>query len=127
MEKKGFTLIEVLIIVGIIIILVTISLTIMGNTKKNARLNNVKTVLKTAILTVYSCNDAGSVVNLPNNPENGTHAICSAAAGSFWPVLPNGYSYNAGGNFSSSCSFSINTNGDSASDLICDCSTQLCS
>jgi prepilin-type N-terminal cleavage/methylation domain-containing protein len=126
-KKEGFTLIEVLIVVAIISILATITFVLMGNTKKNARLNNTKTVLKTAILAVYSCNDAGSVVSIPSGTEDGTKVICPAAAGSFWPALQGGYTYNAGGNFSSGCSFSIDTHGDSASDLTCSCSTQICS
>lgn len=125
-KKKGFTLIELLIIVAIIIILAVFILVSMNQSKKNARLNNAKTTLKNAILMVIACNDAGSLVNAPSGTENGSKDVCPITPNSHWPTLQGGYTYNAGGDFTSNCSFSINTNGDSAANLTCRCFTQTC-
>ena len=125
-NKNGFTLIELLIVVAIISILAVIILVRIDQSKKNARLNNAKTSLKTAILMVIACNDASSAVNAPSGTENGTKTVCPITSSSYWPTLQGGYTYVAGGTFDSNCSFNINTNGDSASNLTCSCSTQRC-
>lgn len=128
-NKKGFTLLEILIVVAIIGILASVIFVFMSQSKKNARLNNAKTALKGAILMVISCNDANSTVNVPSGLENGTKDICPATPNSHWPALQGGYTYVAGGNFGPTCSFQINTKGDSTNPggiITCYCSTQRC-
>jgi prepilin-type N-terminal cleavage/methylation domain-containing protein len=124
-NKKGFTLIEILIVVAIISILASVILVNMNQSKKNARINNTKTALKNAILIIYSCADTSSLVSTPANPESGSHVICPVAPNSYWPKLPAGYLYTGGSYNSISCSFGISTNGDSAN-LTCNCSSQTC-
>jgi prepilin-type N-terminal cleavage/methylation domain-containing protein len=124
-NKKGFTLIEMLIVIAIIAILAALILVIVSQAPKNARLNNAKTALKGAMLIVVACNDANSAVNTPSGAEDGTRDICPITPNSHWPKLPAGYLYTGGSYNSISCSFGISTNRDS-SDLTCNCSSQTC-
>lgn len=121
-RKKGFTLIEILVIVVIIAILATVILTMLGQAKKNARINSAKSSLKSSLSAIVMCNDSGSIVSSPvaGNP------VCASSPNSLWPELPGGYAYMAGGNYDEGCSFHVNTNGDTPTDLLCTCASQLC-
>lgn len=126
-NKKGFTLLEILIVVAIIAILSSIIFVFMSQSKKNARLNNAKTLLRTTLPAVVACNDSNGTVNVPSGSGTGNTKICQSGgmATAYWPKLNNGYLYVAGGNYSYSCNFQISTNGDSAN-LTCNCINQIC-
>lgn len=128
-NKKGFTLLEILVVVAIIIILSSVILVFISQSKKNARLNNAKTALKGAILMVIACNDANSTRGIPSGTETGTRDICTATPNSHWPALQGGYTYVVGGNFGPNCNFQINTKGDSTNPggiITCYCSALRC-
>ena len=126
-KKKGFTLIELMIVIMIIAILALVIIVSTVQTKRNARLNNTKTSLKGAILAIVSCNDSGNPVNVPvGNTEDGNKIVCSSLPKARWPQLQGSYSYVAGGNFSANCDFQINTNGDSSGNLRCTCASGRC-
>jgi|WetSurMetagenome_2_1015567.scaffolds.fasta_scaffold99691_2 prepilin-type N-terminal cleavage/methylation domain-containing protein len=125
-NKKGFTLIEILLIVVIISILMVAVIANSMGAKKNARVNNAKTFLGGALPVVIGCVDSGAVLNVPN--EDGTTLICGSFSSSFWPALNWGYTY---GSYSfanaSDCFFTVNTNnGDNGGALTCSCDTQRC-
>lgn len=128
-KEKGFTIIEILVIVAILSILITVILTFMGQARKNARINSAKTTLKSVVTTIVSCKDpSGSgMVNAPLPIEDGTKQICNNIPNAFWPELPGGYTYEAvGANYSINCQFEVNTNGDTPNNLKCNCVSQLC-
>lgn len=124
--KKAFTLIELLIIVAIIALLASAILVMVGQSRRNARLNSAKTALKSTLPAIIACKDGNGNVN---NPVAGD-AICSTNVGlnnAKWPILSYGYNYVAGGNYSVNCKFDISTNNDTATNLMtCDCVAQLC-
>lgn len=125
-NRAGFTLIELLIIVSIIALLATAILVSVNQSRKNARINAVKTSLKTTLPVVVSCNDSGGKINLPQDSETGNKQICDLISGAFWPKLNYGYTYVSGGNYTVNCNFQIDTNGDTAQNLTCSCAKQSC-
>ncbi|MFA4817979.1 MAG: prepilin-type N-terminal cleavage/methylation domain-containing protein [Parcubacteria group bacterium] len=126
-KRRGFTIIEILIVVAIIAILAAAVMVSIGESRKKARINSAKTSLKTALTIIISCNDSSGAVNPPNASESGANKICPGINGAFWPKLGNGYQYitSPAGNYTSNCKFKVDTNGDSA-DLNCDCVKQNC-
>jgi prepilin-type N-terminal cleavage/methylation domain-containing protein len=122
---RGFTLIEVLVVVFIITVLAGVIMVSWFGIKKSARVNSAKTTLRTALPAVISCNDSGGgSINIPKPSEDGTTLICTNNSTAFWPALPAGYAYE-GGDYSADCDFQISTNFDSP-DLDCRCTTQVC-
>lgn len=123
-KKHGFTLIEILLIVAIIAILATIVLVSVNQSRKNARINNAKTSLRTVLPIVVSCLDSGKQVN---NPSAGNLICQSGLPGSFWPNLSWSYQYGAFNlTNSNNCSFQVSTNEDTTNPLTCSCATQIC-
>lgn len=130
-SKKGFTFIEILVIVAIIALLATAIMTFLGESKRRARINSVKTSLRSTLPIIVSCNDyPKSEVGIPSGSEDGRGQICPAKSpNSFWPELPAGYTYpdtDTGYNYNENCSFEIFPNGDRATDIVCNCVKQIC-
>lgn len=128
MKNKGFTLIEILVVVAIIALLATAIMVSIGESKRKARINSAKTSLQSALPAVISCNDSKGIINRPSGSETGDTEICQGniTPGSKWPKLPIGYDYISSENYSADCNFKVSvTNGD-RSDLICDCVKQSC-
>lgn len=129
-KEKGFTMIEMLVIAAMVAILATVSLFSFYNSKRKARLNTTKSVLRGTLPVIISCKDSGGMVNIPlGNEPDGNKLICSSGfPNSYWPKLTNGYSYGSTvANYNStSCTFDIFTNDDSDSNIVCDCSSQKC-
>lgn len=128
---KGFTLIEIIVVVVIISIVATIVAVGVNQSRKNARINGAKTSLKTALPIIVSCKDSGGLVHIPSGSETGVKLICNTIPGAFWPKLAGGYTYGGGTYDSNNCSFQVSTSGDvmmpsGSTYLICDCATQAC-
>lgn len=125
-RRRGFTLIEILIIIIIIGILASAILVSINQSSKNARINSAKTSLRSVLPAIIACKDGGGNVNNPSGETD----ICASAVGlssSKWPTLSYGYVYVAGGIYNSAnCSFQVSTNGDTASNLACSCASQIC-
>jgi prepilin-type N-terminal cleavage/methylation domain-containing protein len=123
-KKPGFTLIEILIVVGIIALLATIILASVSNSKKNARLANAKTAVRSALPIIISCKDSGGIVAVP--PPSGNILICNSGyPASFWPPLEAGYLYVGGAGYDTrDCNFAI-SNPDGPN-IICNCISQTC-
>lgn len=127
--KKGFTLVEILVIVAIIALLSTAILVSIEQSKRNARMNGAKTSLKTILPAIVACVDGGGAIS----PRVANTDICSTSAGlsnAKWPALSYGYSYGAGIYNSTSCNFKINTGSDMTplgnTFITCSCLTQIC-
>ncbi|MCX6761802.1 MAG: type II secretion system protein [Candidatus Moranbacteria bacterium] len=126
-KDAGFTLIEVLFIVAIIIILVSVVFANINQSRVNARVNAAKTSLRTTLPAVLACNDSSSAVNVPVGTEDGSKLICNNITTSAWPKLSNGYQYFAGGFYGANCDFYITTGTDTPSgSLHCTCLSQIC-
>ncbi len=128
-NKRGFTLIEILIIVAIISLLAVAILVSVDQSRKNARINNTKAALRSALPIIISCNDSGGTVSEPTGSETGSHLICQTGGfdTSFWPKLSGGYTYVNGGSYNDvNCNFQVLTNGDRASNISCSCQGQRC-
>lgn len=128
--RKGFTMIEILMITAIVVILTVVSLITFNNSKRKARINTTKSVLKTTLPVIISCKDSGGTVNIPlGNESDGNKLICSSGfPNSYWPKLTDGYSYGSTMvSFNTvNCNFDVFTNGDSDSNIVCNCSDQKC-
>ena len=122
MKKSGFTLIELLIIVGIIALMASVILVSLNESRKKARINGAKTTLKSVMTTLVSCGISNGAVSAPVSGNQ----ICSNISNSSWPVLPRGYAYVAGGNYSYACDFEVSTAGDLDDHLACNCISQRC-
>lgn len=127
-SRKGFTLIEILVIVAIIAILATAIMTFLGESKRKARINSAKTSLQSALPAVILCNDSNGEINRPSGSETGNTEICkwNITPGSKWPKLPIGYDYISSENYSANCYFKVSVTSGDRSDLICDCIKQSC-
>ncbi len=126
-ERRGFTLIEILVIVAIIAILVTAIMVSIGESRKKARISSVLTSAKSALPIIVSCNDLSPTghINFPSGTETGTMLICQEIAGSFWPKLLSGYTYADSGDYTENCNFEITTV-DRAANIKCSCEKQSC-
>jgi hypothetical protein len=119
-KKSGFTVLEILLIIAIISFLMAAVFVSVSQSRRNARINSTKSVFKGALTAIVFCNAVDSVVSVPANPETGNKQICNNIPDAFWPALSWGYTYVAGGNYTSACDFQIDTNGDSAN-IRCKC------
>lgn len=120
-NKKGFTLIEILIVVSIIMILSSIILVNINNSRKNARIKSAMTSAQSSLNIIVSCNDAEGTVTVP--PVAGDQICDIIHPDSKWAPLPSGYTYDGTGDFSHECDF--NVNGDGAT-INCQCETMAC-
>jgi len=88
-NKKGFTLVEILIIVIIIGILVSVVLVSLINAKNKSQDNSVFTSFKSAVPAVFTCLTSGSPgVQLFDLQNNAGQSICTdplATGDARWP------------------------------------------
>lgn len=122
-KKKGFTLIEILVVVAIIAILATAIMVSISESRRKARINGTITSLRSTLPIIVSCND--DPLKSVGRPENGERQICpDKSPDSLWPELLPGYAY-AGGDYTENCNFRISTN-DRTTDIVCNCVKQTC-
>ncbi|HAT74123.1 MAG: Prepilin peptidase dependent protein D [Candidatus Moranbacteria bacterium GW2011_GWF2_36_839] len=125
LNKKAFTLIELLIVIAIIGILMSAILISINQTRKNARINSVKTSIGSVLTAIVACKDGSGAVANPIAGNDICNPVSAGLANAKWPALPVGYSYDSGLYNSVSCNFQI-ANSDTASPLVCSCSSQSC-
>lgn len=73
MKNKGFTLVEILVIVAIIGILVAVVLVFLTSAKRKANVASVKTSLNSVVPAAAMCRDGGGIILSGNGGAN----ICS--------------------------------------------------
>jgi prepilin-type N-terminal cleavage/methylation domain-containing protein len=86
-NEKGFTLIEILLIIAIIGILFSVVLVSLGNAKEKAQNNSAFTSFKSAIPAAFTCLTNGEEIVRLNSPIVG-NSICSnplAVGNATWP------------------------------------------
>lgn len=125
-SKGGFTFIELMVVVAIIVILATAIWTAIGAARKKARLNAATTSARSVLPVIVACNDAGGQIGFPEGSEDGSKPICDKIDNAFWPKLQGDYVYDSGStNFTENCKFQITTS-DRISPIVCECAKQSC-
>ena len=105
-NKKGFTLVELLLVMAIIGILAGIIMVGMSSSRKRAKVSSALKTANGVVAELAHCYLNNKTVIPWNNAHTGGNAICSGAGD--WPELSDGCNY---GNYSS------------ANVLVIDCST----
>jgi prepilin-type N-terminal cleavage/methylation domain-containing protein len=93
--NKGFTLIEIMIVVGIIGILSSVVFSSLGNARAKARTAAAQQTMGSIFTGLVSCWGEGNVVNTPavgDLQDGGAGAIC-AGSGTSYVILPPGWVY----------------------------------
>jgi len=92
---KGFTMVEILIVMSIIAILATVLFVSLGNQRQRARVAGAVAAVKSAMPITLTCVSIDGTVQPPD--VSGGNPICSGSpespADSVWPVLSNNCHY----------------------------------
>ncbi len=113
---RGFTLIEIMVAIGIVGILAAVVLTTMSSYGKRARASRALAQASSVIPSLVSCAGNGGTPNL-----NGTGDLCSLSSSyGSWPTFPSGYGVATAEptpNWTSSSNwvFKVSSSGDSQS------------
>lgn len=127
-KKRGFTLIEIMVVVTIIGILALAIFISVNESRKKARINAAKTSLQSVLPIMISCLDSKGTITGPDLVNKGGNQICNTINGANWSTLANSYAYvSLDVNSAGTCGFVVSTNNDTATNrLTCSCVTQVC-
>jgi len=91
LNKKGFTLLELLLVLAIIVILSGVILVSVGSQRKKARETKMLTELSATLQPILMCYSDGGTIEAPTSGEN----ICSLGDSyGKWPSLPDDFTEN---------------------------------
>ncbi len=101
MNKKGFTLVELLVVVAIIGILSSVAVVNLNSARDKAKMSAVKTQLNSILPLINLCYSFdNSLLYDGNNTCDGSNSIvedtvvCNSVTDK-WPALENGYNYDS--------------------------------
>jgi len=81
-KQKGFTLIELIVVVAIIGLLASIVLASLGSARKNARIAAAQGSMRNLTTAMVLCLDEGNTFNLPTESNTGgSDVVCSTVSG----------------------------------------------
>jgi prepilin-type N-terminal cleavage/methylation domain-containing protein len=116
-SNKGFTLIEILVVVGIIGILSSVVFSSLGNARAKARTASAQQTMGSIFAGLVSCWGEGATVVTPTEAQDGGGLAVCAGSATNYVNLPNGWVYcddDVGGTCTTASSpISISAYGDS--------------
>jgi prepilin-type N-terminal cleavage/methylation domain-containing protein len=96
-EKKGFTLVELLLVMVIIGILGGVIFVSVGNQRQKAKLNAVMQTAKGSHAISRECYFRTSAINIPNDTKNPSNEICPGSKTEWMPITVDECSYTTSG------------------------------
>jgi prepilin-type N-terminal cleavage/methylation domain-containing protein len=95
-DRRGFTLIEVLLVMLIIGILSGVIFVSVGNQRQKAKLSTVLKTAKGNHAISQECYFREGEVDLPNSPKNPTNEICEHSRTTWMPITVDECEYQTG-------------------------------
>jgi prepilin-type N-terminal cleavage/methylation domain-containing protein len=96
-KNKGFTLIEMLLVIAIIGILGGVIFISIGNQRQKAKLNAVMQTAKGSHAISRECYFRISAINIPNDSKNPSNEICSGSKTKWMPITVDECNYKTSG------------------------------
>lgn len=87
-HSKGFTLVELLLVIAIIAILATVLFVSLGGQRERARVTSFKENARGLVTTFTACTDGGGAIPATGTSLNGTGAACTGGTSGVTGILP---------------------------------------
>jgi prepilin-type N-terminal cleavage/methylation domain-containing protein len=94
MQNRGFTLLELLVVIAMIGIFVSVVLGAYGSSSQTSRINAGKVAITGLLTDLTACYGGGGIINITS--PGSTVDICKLSMGVTWPKLPAGWVYPSG-------------------------------
>lgn len=87
MNKKGFTLVELLLVIAIIGILAAVLFVGLGNQRERARVTTFKENMRGLVTAYTACTDGGGTI-VGGSADGGTTVVCSGGTSNVTGTIP---------------------------------------